>query len=72
MEAHFTYSVDSSDEADEDSTVMAASAAAECAISTTCDSSRGAECARRWWRRPARTPAARGSRQRRGRLGRWE
>ncbi|CAB1108531.1 unnamed protein product [Ectocarpus sp. CCAP 1310/34] len=38
--------VDSSDEADEDSTVIAASAAAECAISTTCDSSRGAECAR--------------------------
>ncbi|CAN0464845.1 unnamed protein product, partial [Ectocarpus sp. 12 AP-2014] len=38
--------VDSSDEADEDSTVIDASAAAECAISTTCDSSRGAECAR--------------------------
>ncbi|CAM9819010.1 unnamed protein product, partial [Ectocarpus sp. 8 AP-2014] len=38
--------VDSSDEADEDSTAIAASAAAECAISTTCDSSRGAECAR--------------------------
>ncbi|CAN0394138.1 unnamed protein product, partial [Ectocarpus sp. 8 AP-2014] len=38
--------VDSSDEADEDSTVIVASAAAECAISTTCDSSRGAECAR--------------------------
>ncbi|CAN0519487.1 unnamed protein product, partial [Ectocarpus sp. 12 AP-2014] len=38
--------VDSSDEADEDSTVIAASAAAECAISTTCDGSRGVECAR--------------------------
>ncbi|CAN0074608.1 unnamed protein product [Ectocarpus sp. 6 AP-2014] len=38
--------VDSSDEADEDRTVIAASAAAECATSTTCDSGRGAECAR--------------------------